>query len=370
MSHSQDPDTQKPDQADQTKHQPLNEGEGIARPGAGKAASQRFKSGKSAAKSGKNAPGSAATASTGQDSPSQSGIGWSQFFIAQGATLLVGLLAAGWFYQSRIVPRLQHSSGGSLATASDATAMEAGINRANDQIITLQKQLDAQREERERTQARLQEMADRMALVIQQTSFVPGAEASRAKKSDASEVAAMMPTVSPSTSELILLKERNRLTNYADQAIATGSRDSLQAIVDTMFDPAMKHLAHACQAEFRRVQNYYDFSSSIDPAYTLPLQELFKDGSVRAEADLTPGQLTALLQDHKQTWENRLRSAYLLRASTDKATNAALIKAIKEDPSLDVAKQAQTTFEKRIGRKFRLFDIPSIEAWWAAQKDK
>jgi hypothetical protein len=76
------------------------------------------------------------------------------------------------------------------------------------------------------------------------------------------------------------------------------------------------------------------------------------------------------LQDHKQTWENRLRSAYLLRASTDKATNAALIKAIKEDPSLDVAKQAQTTFEKRIGRKFRLFDIPSIEAWWAAQKDK
>ena len=211
-------------------------------------------------------------------------------------------------------------------------------------------------------------MADCMALVIKQNAFVPTAEAAHASTTDAAQVAAMMPSVSPSTSELILLKERNRLTDYADRAIATGDRNALQAIVISMFEPAMKHLRNACEAEFRRVQNYYEYSISIDPGYTLPLQDLFKDGSVRAEADLTPAQLIKLMHDSSQAWENRLRCAYLLRASTDKDTNAALLKTLKEDLSLDVAKQAQSTFEKRVGRKFRLFDIPTIEAWWETQK--
>lgn len=301
-------------------------------------------------------------------------LSWIQFVIAQLVIIMAIVAAAAWFYQTALLPHLQQPAVPSIpqpqAAAADTTALQASLSRATDQITALQKQIDAQRTERDSTQARLQEMADRMALVIKQTSFVPTADAARINTGDASQVAAMLPSVSPSTSELILLKERNRLTEYADKAIATGSRDDLQAIVDAMFDPAMKHLIHASQAEFRRVQNYYEYSISIDPGYTLPLQELFKDGSVSAEADLTPTQLIKLLQDTQQTWENRLRSAFLLRASTDKTTNAVLLKAIKEDPSLDVAKQAQTTFEKRVGRKFRLFDIPTIEAWWETQKTK
>jgi hypothetical protein len=299
-------------------------------------------------------------------------LNWSQFIIAQIGILLLLFMAAIWFYRSAIAPHLQQQTTITPppTPTSDTTALESQLSRATDQITALQKQIDSQNGERERTQARLQEMADRMALVLKQSSFVPSADASRATVGEASQIAAMMPNVSPSLSELILLKERNRLSEYADKAIATGSRESLQALVDAMFDPAMKHLLHASQAEFRRVQNYYDFSTSIDPGYTLPLQELFKNNPVRTEADLTPAQLTTLLQDREQTWENRLRSAYLLRASSDKTTNAALLKAIKEDPSLDVAKQAQTTFEKRIGRKFRLFDIPTIDAWWETQKAK
>ncbi|MEQ1750468.1 MAG: hypothetical protein ABL974_13660 [Prosthecobacter sp.] len=300
-------------------------------------------------------------------------LSWSQFIIAQIGILLLLFMAAIWFYRSAIAPHLQRQmqtiTQAPTPTA-DTTAIESQLSRTRDQIAALQKQIDAQNGERERTQARLQEMADRMALVLKQSSFVPSADTSRATVGEASQVAAMMPNVSPSLSELILLKERNRLSEYADKAIATGSRESLQALVDAMFDPAMKHLLHASQAEFRRVQNYYDFSTSIDPGYTLPLQELFKSNPVRTEADLTPAQLTTLLQDRQQTWENRLRCAYLLRASSDKTTNAALLKAIKEDPSLDVAKQAQTTFEKRVGRKFRLFDIPTIDAWWETQKAK
>ncbi len=297
--------------------------------------------------------------------------GWSQFIIAQIGILLLLFMAAIWFHRSAIAPHLQQQTiTPSPTSTTDTTVLESKLSRATDQIIALQKQIDSQNGDRERTQTRLQEMADRMALVLKQSSFVPSADASRATVGEASQVAAMMPNVSPTLSELILLKERNRLSEYADKAITTGSRESLQALVDAMLDPAMKHLLHASQAEFRRVQNYYDFSTSIDPGYTLPLQELFKNNPFRTEADLTPAQLTTLLEDRKQTWENRLRSAYLLRASSDKTTNAALLKAIKEDPSLDVAKQAQTTFEKRIGRKFRLFDIPTIDAWWETQKAK
>jgi hypothetical protein len=32
-----------------------------------------------------------------------------------------------------------------------------------------------------------------------------------------------------------------------------------------------------------------------------------------------------------------------------------------------VLKQAQTTLERRNGRRFRLFDLPAIEAWWKTQ---
>ncbi len=305
-------------------------------------------------------------------------ISWSVFLIAQGSLLLVIIGGIIWLDQGRekgvpapvIVQAPAVEKPADLPKKEDVAALQTSLSRAQEQIIALQRQIDAQNADRTGTQARLQEMADRMALVIKQSSFVPSADAQNLGTRDAAQVAAMLPSVSPATSELILLKERNRLTDYADKAIATGARESLQAIVEAMFDPALKHLRHAAEAEFRRVQAYFEISSSIDPAYKLPLQELFKDTPVRAEADLTPAQLTTLLNDTKQPWEVRLRCAYLLRASTDAGTNAALLKVIKDDPSLDVVKQAQTTFEKRVGQRFRLFDIPSIEAWWDAQKVK
>ena len=306
---------------------------------------------------------------------SQRQITWAHFLIGQAVMLIVFAAGLAWFSPSPEKPEpsekpVAPEAPAPVTTSAETATLQANLSRAQDQIATLQRQIDAQRTERDGTQARLQEMADRMALVIKQTSFVPTADSQNLGTGDAAQVAAMLPSVSPATSELILLKERNRLTDYADKAIATGARESLQAIVEAMFDPALKHLRHASEAEFRRVQAYFEISSSIDPAYKLPLQELFKDTPVRAEADLTPPQLTTLLNDAKQPWEVRLRCAYLLRASTDAGTNAALLKVIKDDLSLDVVKQAQTTFEKRVGQRFRLFDIPSIEAWWGIQKTK
>jgi hypothetical protein len=286
---------------------------------------------------------------------------------------LAALATAFWFYQNRVAPRLNESAAPSVSDAPSASApeiapLQTALGQANGQIQELQKQIDAQRVERERAQARLQEMADRMALVLQQNAFVaPQKDATAVTDPGQGQMATLLPSVSPSTSELILLKERNRISGFADTAIATGSREALQRIVDVMLDPEMKHLLHAAQAEFKRVQAYYEVSISIDPNYKLPLRELFADGSVQAEADLAPEQLQKLMLDLKQPWEARLRCAYLLRAGTAAGIDEALLKVIKEDPSLDVAKQAQTSFERRVGRRFRLFDIPAIDAWWQAQ---
>ncbi|GEP46330.1 hypothetical protein [Brevifollis gellanilyticus] len=257
------------------------------------------------------------------------------------------------------------------ATSADTSGLEIKLSKAQDQISALQKQIDSQRGDRERMQATLQEMTDRMALVIKQNSFVPGGNgnAQNLSASDASQVAALIPTVTPATSELVLLKERNRLTDYADKAIATGSREGLQAIVETMFNQNSANMHHAAGAEFRRVAAYFEIASNIDPNYRLPIQELFKgkDSPVKAEADLKSDQLIKLMHDHQQPWEVRLRCAYLLRANPDAPVTPALLKTLHEDPSLDVVKQAQTSFEKRVGQRFRLFDLPSIDAWWATQ---
>lgn len=302
-----------------------------------------------------------------RETPPARGIGWPALltFSAVQCSLLA---AAGWYLLQQQAPAPSPAPTAPVATtpAANTSAMESELAEARTQLRALQTRLDARTGEEERLQGRLQEMADRMALLLQQNSL-SGSGGEGRDPGRAAEVAAMLPSVSPATRELILIKERNRLSDYADRAIATGSRDALQSLVEAMLDPEMKQLVHAAQAEFKRVQAYYDMGIGIDPGYTLPVQELFKDAGLTREADLTPAQLHGLLADLKQPWEARLRAAFLLRSSNEADTTERLLKALKEDPMLDVAKQAQITFENRVGRKFRLFDIPAIEAWWQAQ---
>ena len=300
------------------------------------------------------------------------GVGWPGLLVFSllQCALLVG---AGWYVlQQRPIadtpPSVPTVTAPAVpaAPAAATTALQAELAEAKNQLRALQTRLEARTGEEERLQGRLQEMADRMALLLQQNTL-GGPRGGEAEVGRAAEVAAMLPSVSPATNELILMKERNRLSDYADRAIATGSREALESLVKAMIDPKMKPLIHAAQAEFKRVQAYYDMGIGIDPGYTLPVQELFKDAGLTREADLTPAQLHGLLADLKQPWEARLRASFLLRSSNEPETTQQLLQALREDPVLDVAKQAQITFENRVGRKFRLFDIPAIEAWWQAQ---
>ncbi len=302
------------------------------------------------------------------------GGGWMPAFVM--TLIFSGVLGTAGFltYKWKIEPKL---AGGAPAASSSTNSgnkngaeldvMRGQLSVADTKILELQKQLDAQRAEKEVTQKQIQEMTDRMALVIKRNTFVPSADTTRATDADASQVAAILPTVTPSTSELVLLKERNRLMSYADEAIATGKREPLMSLVNSMTDPALRNLHHAALAEYKRVQTHFEFSVSIDPSYTLPIREMFKNPDIRSEADLSPEQLMTIAKDLKAPWEARLRSIFLLRSSKASEVDALLLKMMKEDPSLDVAKQAQTIFENRVGRRFRIFDLPAIEAWQDAQ---
>jgi hypothetical protein len=44
------------------------------------------------------------------------------------------------------------------------------------------------------------------------------------------------------------------------------------------------------------------------------------------------------------------------------------VNALATDPSLDVAKEAQLSFEQNVGRHFLLFDVEAVQTWWKTQR--
>lgn len=266
----------------------------------------------------------------------------------------------------RRIAELQSAGGGA------AVAAPAGHDdhraKVDQQIAALQTQLDTWRREQLLSQKDLRESIERVSGAVQGTARQPLVPLDPGQVNPSGErTAEMVVNVTPTQKEFIMLKERNRLTAYADEVIATGSRKPLETIVEYLRDPSAADLHDAAQAEYMRAIRAIQTLQREDPGYRLPLVELFKDDGIRNEADLKPDQLFKLLEDVKQPWEVRLRAAILLRGSDAPETNAKLIRAIKEDPFLDVAKHAQIALEQRIGRRFRIFDIPAIDAWWAAQ---
>lgn len=282
-----------------------------------------------------------------------------------GSAAAVGLWTKSWVEQ-----RLTTHSGTAQApsaTAPGDTSSSARLARLDAQVIALQEQLDAWRRDQLLGHQELRESIERLSAAgtgATQTLVPTSPGASTAAREG---LADMSIQVTPTQREFIQLKERNRLTAYADEVIATGLRKPLETLVEYMRDPSAADLHEAATAEYLRAVRAIQTLQREDPGYRLPVAELFKDSGMRNEADLKPDALFKLLDDVKQPWEVRVRAAILLKGSDAKETNARLIKVIKEDPSLDVAKHAQICLEQRVGRRFRMFDIPAIEAWWAAQ---
>jgi hypothetical protein len=316
--------------------------------------------------------------------------------ISLSTSLIIGLLVlfvGRWFYLNKIEPRLAASAtpaapaaasaaaAAPLASATTDSALRTELAQSAELITALQKQVDVMRREQLLMQQNTRESLEKISATLKNSEVLPepasatagatppGATTPGATTNDpgVSRIAGLKPLVTPTQQEFIQLKERNRLTQYADEAIATGMRQPLELLVEYMRNPQAEHLHDAAQAEFMRAVRAIQMLQRDDPGYHLPVAELFKDGSIRAEADVKPEALLKLLADYKQPVEVRARVCFLLLGSTLPQTNAQLIKSIKEDPSLDVAKHAQLALEQRVKMRFRFFDIAAIEEWFKTQ---
>jgi hypothetical protein len=171
----------------------------------------------------------------------------------------------------------------------------------------------------------------------------------------------------PAQGELVLLKERNRLTGYADEAIATGARAPYQRLWEALDDPRLANLVHAARAEILRVQNYYLGGSRIDH-YDIPVMTYFPDDAALRDSQLKDDQLIKLLRDKKNPWEVRMKAAYLLGKRHSGEAGDALVAAVKTDDNLDVVKEATFSFEQMTGFRARIFDAASMDQWWKQYK--
>lgn len=287
--------------------------------------------------------------------------------ISIATSVFVGILvlyAARSYFEHEIASKLSAISTAQPAPNEPATA---DLSKANEQIIALQQQLDVIRREQLLTQQSTRESLERISGVLNNPKLAPTPATASPSQPGVSRMADAVPDLSPTQKEFILLKERNRLTAYADEAIATGMRKPIEALIEYLRDPQSTHLHEAAQAEYMRAVRAIQLLQREDPGYRLPVAELFKDAAIRDEADIKPEALLKLLADFTQPWEVRARTCFLLLGSPLKETNAQLIKAIQQDPSLEVAKHAQLALEQRIKKRFRIFDIPAIEEWSKSQ---
>ncbi|MBL9117611.1 MAG: hypothetical protein JNJ83_21575 [Verrucomicrobiaceae bacterium] len=159
--------------------------------------------------------------------------------------------------------------------------------------------------------------------------------------------------------ELVLLKERNRLTLKADEAMSTSKAEPLRALWAALRDPNLPGLKHAAAAEIIRVQNHLNHLTRIPPDFKLAADD----------AKLSTDELIQTLADASKPFIHRARAAMLLEGRNDLRVGDALVNAIRSDSELDVVKEAQHAMHRTFKFTVPLFDALSVETWWAQNKE-
>lgn len=280
------------------------------------------------------------------------------------------------FYEKEVQPYLRPAQASTarpeladdprLQTALDDARKQLG--QASSQIQRLQKQIDDLRQGQSASEERLKALAEKLLQASADAAGRPPPSANDVAA--AIQIASVIPSQSAAGNELWLLKERNRLTAYADEAIAEGSSNAMASLWASLRDPELERLGHGVQTEIIRVQNHYARISRLPDDFRLPVAELFPGQAVRTEADLQPPQLIALLRDLKRPMLVRARAAYVLGGHPTETVGAALMDALKNDPSLDVAREAQRTLTDIFGMSVPLLHTPAAEAWWQSRPKK
>ncbi len=239
-------------------------------------------------------------------------------------------------------------------------ALLARIDRLEMQLADLNKKNQSSNEQAAGNSHRLAELTAQLA-DFSKPSPIP--QASTTPETPATDLP-------PAQSELVLLKERNRLSAYADEAIATGARGPYERLWDSLDDPRLANLFHAARSEILRVQNCYLSGQRVKyygiQQYQIPVADFFPDSAALAPAQLSDDQLIQILQNHTHAWQARVKAAWHLGQRRSTKSAEALVQAIKEDPVLDVVAEATFSFEQVTGYHARLFEVQPLLAWWSS----
>jgi hypothetical protein len=291
--------------------------------------------------------------------------------------LIIGAFGA-WYYNtindqiekrlgelpSRPAGQNSSSSQGNAATHPLSNSEIAGLS---EKIADLQSQLQSYQKRLAENEQATKALASRAqkAPVVPSPPAVPVAPAVPSPPPVPGTPAAAS---APLSDDLLLLKERNRLTAYADEAIATAARAPYEQLWKALDDPRLANLAHASRAEILRVQNYYLSGSRLD-RFDIPVGDYYPDSAALRDSQLSDEQLIRLLGNQDHPWQVRLKAANLLGLRRSTVVGDALTKAIKTDPNLDVVKEATFSFEQLTGYRAQLFEIDTLEAWWKQYTD-
>jgi hypothetical protein len=165
--------------------------------------------------------------------------------------------------------------------------------------------------------------------------------------------------------ETLVYKERNRLIQYADQAIAKGSRNHLELIIEQIQKSPYPEVRDAAIVEFKKVQNFFSLHNYIDNSYYIKIRDHFPDSPAIQDADLTLTDLLSIAKNHQQDWKFRLRATFLISNLNDESILPILFDILQTDPSLDVVEQAQLCIQKKLGQSAPLFEFKIIDSWKA-----
>lgn len=283
---------------------------------------------------------------------------------------LLAVAAFGiWFYNTIIaqvdsrlrgapnLPLAQTISAGSETTQAQSSQNQQEISRLNEQLADLQSQIQA-------AQKRLDNSEQANQKLTAQLQEKNGAPAAVPVATPVSAVPVASGSASPTDAELILLKERNRLTSFADEAIATGARAPYVNLWKALDDKRLSNLVHAARAEILRVQNYYLSGSRLE-SFDIPVAEYYPDSANLRDSQLDDGKLIDLMHNQNNPWQVRLKAANLLGLRRSTAVGDALVETIKNDNNLDVVKEATFSFEQITGYRARLFESEPLAQWWA-----
>ncbi|MDB6074375.1 MAG: hypothetical protein JWO89_2015 [Verrucomicrobiaceae bacterium] len=238
---------------------------------------------------------------------------------------------------------------------------------ATERLDRLQSQLDIATAEQAKNTELLRELSEKPPPVDkpEKTSQSPSLPTSPAA------ISTVVTVNSDTGQELRILKERNRLTLYADQALANASAEAMANLWRSLRDPELAFVKDGVVAEIVRVQHFYGSIRGLPASYRLPVTELFKDGSVPTEADLKDEQAIHLLVDPAQPPEIRTRVAAFLAGHKTKEVGDALVEAMRHDNNLLVVKTAQNTLQENFELyEPRLFDAIGMEKAWQEKREK